>query len=322
MGASGQELTRMLSEAGLKRGDCFLTNVFALQPQANDIENLTATKKELPFDSPMPPIAQGKYILPEYLPEIARLKEELSLVRPNLVIALGNISCWALLGTRGITNIRGVAAMSTLIPQLKVLPTYHPAYILRQWQHRVIALADLMKAKNEALTPFLTRPARRILIDPTLTEIRAWIKTHCIDSTPKDISVDIETYRRQIEMIGFAVSPSDAMVVPFMTRTPGGKFIGNYWESEEDEITARHICRDLLLHPAPKVFQNGMYDLQYLLREAFPLKNVLEDTMLLHHSMYPELQKGLGFLGSLYTNEASWKLLGRQRADEPVKKDD
>jgi hypothetical protein len=37
------------------------------------------------------------------------------------------------------------------------------------------------------------------------------------------------------------------------------------------------------------------------------IQNCTEDTMLLHHALYPELQKGLGFLGSIYTNESSWK---------------
>jgi hypothetical protein len=31
--------------------------------------------------------------------------------------------------------------------------------------------------------------------------------------------------------------------------------------------------------------------------------------MLLHHSMQPELEKGLGFLGSVYTDEPSWKFM-------------
>jgi hypothetical protein len=31
--------------------------------------------------------------------------------------------------------------------------------------------------------------------------------------------------------------------------------------------------------------------------------------MLLHHALHPESEKGLGFLGSVYTNEASWKLM-------------
>jgi hypothetical protein len=37
--------------------------------------------------------------------------------------------------------------------------------------------------------------------------------------------------------------------------------------------------------------------------------------MLLHHSLFPEMLKGLGFLGSIYTNEQSWKLMSRPKAD-------
>jgi hypothetical protein len=44
------------------------------------------------------------------------------------------------------------------------------------------------------------------------------------------------------------------------------------------------------------------------------------DTMLLHHSMYPELPKSLGFLGSIYTNEAAWKLMRRDA--EELKRDE
>ena len=65
----------------------------------------------------------------------------------------------------------------------------------------------------------------------------------------------------------------------------------------------------------PKLFQNGMYDLQYLLKMGLRPKALAEDTMLMHHSMFPELQKGLGFLGSIYTNESSWKLMRRKRPD-------
>jgi hypothetical protein len=64
----------------------------------------------------------------------------------------------------------------------------------------------------------------------------------------------------------------------------------------------------------PLLFQNGMYDMQYLIRMGFNLRYAREDTMLLHHSLYPEVQKSLGFLGSIYTNEQSWKLMGRHRA--------
>jgi hypothetical protein len=37
--------------------------------------------------------------------------------------------------------------------------------------------------------------------------------------------------------------------------------------------------------------------------------------MMLHHSLYPEMKKSLGFLGSIYTDEASWKLMRQEKTD-------
>ena len=71
----------------------------------------------------------------------------------------------------------------------------------------------------------------------------------------------------------------------------------------------------------PKLFQNGMYDLQYIFRWGIKTRNAAHDTMLLHHSLYPEMRKGLGFLGSIYSNEAAWKMMGRPKADT-VKRDE
>ena len=34
-----------------------------------------------------------------------------------------------------------------------------------------------------------------------------------------------------------------------------------------------------------------------------------EDTMLLHHSLQTEMEKGLGFFGATYTDEPSWKFM-------------
>jgi len=58
-----------------------------------------------------------------------------------------------------------------------------------------------------------------------------------------------------------------------------------------------------------------MYDLQYILPLGIAARANLEDTMLLHHSHYPEMKKGLGFLGSIYTSEPAWKLMRTMKAD-------
>lgn len=63
---------------------------------------------------------------------------------------------------------------------------------------------------------------------------------------------------------------------------------------------------------APKVFQNGKYDIAYLSRFSAPVYNYLYDTAHLFHCIYSELPKDLGFLNSFYIREAVyWKDLAQ-----------
>jgi len=57
----------------------------------------------------------------------------------------------------------------------------------------------------------------------------------------------------------------------------------------------------------PKVFQNGIFDISFFLRLGIVPRACTDDTMLRHHAMFPELPKALGFLGSIYTEDISWK---------------
>jgi DNA polymerase I-like protein with 3'-5' exonuclease and polymerase domains len=90
---------------------------------------------------------------------------------------------------------------------------------------------------------------------------------------------------------------------------------GNYWPTLEEEQKAWEQVAYLLESPIPKLGQNFIYDLQYIVKMGIRPRAFQEDTMLLHHSLYPEMQKDLGFLGSIYTNEAAWKLMRTARAD-------
>src|SRR5438132_13606804 len=75
VGAAGYELTKMLTEAGIARADCFLTNVFNLRPQANKIEALCGARAEaIPG---FPALVKGKHIRAEFQPELDRLADEL-----------------------------------------------------------------------------------------------------------------------------------------------------------------------------------------------------------------------------------------------------
>lgn len=334
VGWSGYELSRMIAEAGLakepplkpeqysslmlldwwKRQGILLTNTFAFRPASNKIAQICGKKKDVGENYPYDKIGSEGYLLPRYMGELARLRNELTFAERTCVVAFGAKAAWALLGSSKIGTIRGVAASSTLCRGLKVLPTYHPAGIMRNWSWRSIAIADLIKVRErEQHFADVRRPERQILRDPTLEEIRAWLK-----QPAQAYAIDTETANRQIEMIGLARSRSEAIVIRLVNKRRPGY---NHW-SELDEQEIWRLLRWRLEDPSiTKIFQNGLYDLQYFIRRS-PLRprNCSEDTMLLSHSLFPELPKGLGFLGSIYTNEASWKLW--RGKNEELKRDE
>lgn len=292
------------------------TNVFNLRPLGNRLESLCA-KKETIESHGFPALVPGLYLRPEYLPEVARLLEEIKIARPNCVLAAGNTACWALLRATNISAIRGAVTMAVAGPPVKVVPTFHPAAVSRQWSWRPITVADIIKAGRESGFPELRRPERYVTINPNLHEIMAWMEDLFLHP-PELIAVDIETRWQMIRCIGFARSRSDALVIPFIDP---GKANQSYWALAEDEKAAWMVVRAILESNIPKLFQNGMYDLQYIFKMGIHPRNVKHDTMLLHHSLFPEMRKGLGFLGSIYTSEQAWKLMGRPKADT-VKRDE
>lgn len=300
-----------------------MTNVLALRPPDNKLEALCCAKKDLPEGvyRTFPAISRALYLRPEFMPELTRLYSEVAECKPNLIVALGNVALWAIMGVTNIGSVRGAVTIQRAfgwfgrgtsdVPPIKVLPTYHPAAVMRQWAWRPVVVADLEKAARECNFPELRLPFRRVLINPSIEEVEQWT-TNVLSASPSLLSADIETGLGQIKCISFAVSSNEAICVPFWdTRIPGG----SYWPSADQELRAWKCVKALLENSLPKLGQNFVYDLQYLSRMGIRAQNCIEDTMLLHHSMFSEIQKGLGFLGSIYTNEQSWKLMRRARPD-------
>lgn len=310
VGGSGQELTRMLQEVDIPRSSCYLTNVFKTRPPQGDFDNWTLKKTEVPKGYSLPPLAPGKYLSPELFPALEEFVSEIKELQPNIIITLGNIPLWAMLGLTKITKHRGTVVES---PFGKILPTYHPAMILRQWQNRPVMLADLLKAKRESEFPELRRLDRTLIIKPTLDEVKEFF---ALPEVQKFCAYDIETACGTITCLSIAPSPLLSISIPFVDKT---KSDFCYWTREE-ELVVLGLLIPWLRGPCIKVCQNGMYDIQWTWEKMrTPVNNFDEDTMLLHNAMFPELPKGLGFLGSIYTNETSWKNI---RNNETTKADD
>lgn len=355
-GASGREFARMLIDAGwdevgtlaaaveersdsiwlakreewLVRASVMLTNVFALRPTNNNLTYLCTAKSELPASYDLPPLRNEnpRYVQERYLPHLSRLREEVERYRSQrtLLLLLGGPACWAVVGSHSIGRLRGaISTARASAPAriadgeraLKVLPTFHPAAVLRAWEWRPVVLADLIKAKREREYSEIRRPAREVIIFPTIEEIERWT-SETLAGSYRALAPDIETMNGQIRCIGFARSASEILVIPFIETLAGR----SYWRTADDELRAWYAVRALLASDLPKIFQNGMFDLQYLARMGLSVRNASQDTMLLHHVLYPEMRKDLGFLGSVYTNEAAWKTMRLHKGEEELKRDE
>jgi uracil-DNA glycosylase len=304
IGASGQELNRMLRDAGIERGHTYVTNVFNLQPPKNDVEFFFAPKTEGTSSVFKTPLKPSRYLKREYESEVARCLKEIEELRPNIAILLGNTACWAFLENPKISKIRGAVTTSKIFPWLKCLPTYHPAAVLRQYDLRHVTVLDLAKAKRESEFPEVRRRVRELWLDPTLKEIETFYHDYVLKT--ERLAFDIETnYGAQITCIGFAPSPDRAICIPFFDYR---KASGSYWNPLDEELDAWEWVRKYMASPSEKVGQNALFDLQYLYQQyGITAENAGQDSMLCHHSLHPEAPKSLDFLGSVYSSERAWK---------------
>lgn len=120
VGRAGQLLDRMLAAIGMSRQqDVYITNVLPWRPPQNRDPHPDEIAMLKPF-----------------------LERHVALADPRVIVLMGNISCQAVLGRRGITRLRGGWDQALDKP---VLPMFHPAYLLRQPPAKRQAWADLLE---------------------------------------------------------------------------------------------------------------------------------------------------------------------------------
>ena len=313
VGFSGQEMSKMLQEAGIMRSECFITNVVRIRPPGNDINAFIAQKKS--DISAQHIMMRDKFVLPVVRDGFELLKREIEMCQPNVIIAFGNVALWALTGQWGITSWRGSVMECDLEMALdykpKVVPAYHPAAILRQWSWRQIAIHDLRRAASQSKFREVIRPDYSHVIRPdystVLTILHQLYQQVC--ERPGKLAVDIETRAGHIACIGLAWSDREALCIPIMCmeRADG------YWPIEQ-EAQITFALYQLLTHPNCEVIgQNFSYDAQYFYRHLHFIPRLKRDTMLTQHTLFSNLQKGLDFLSSMYCeHHLYWKDEGKE----------
>lgn len=240
------------------------------------------------------------------------LAERVAKAQPNVIVPLGK-ALEAFLGPTGTGNYRGAVSAAKLVsPGHKLVPTFHPEVIRKQWRMLPIAVGDLIKAQGEALRgPQIVYPKRFVYVEPDLEDIYAF-KQRCFESPL--LSSDIETGWGQITCIAFAPDEQTAICIPFVDMRKPNK---SYWSSAEKEFCAWKEVREICECPAPKVGQNLTYDVQWLLRKkGIIVRNYRYDTRLQHKVMYPELPADLANMAASYTRIGSYKQWGGRYQQE------
>lgn len=233
------------------------------------------------------------------------LGAELGDTSAKVILAAGNHALKALTKKWGIQNWRGSILEATLQPIAgrKVIPIIHPAHILRDYYWRTLTILDCKRAKAQSAFPEIRRPERTYVIRPTLKQILE-VEERLYSS--EYISLDIETKGNHIACVGFAPNAQWGLCIPFIAGP------GHYWESQYEERRAWEAVYRICTGPSKKILQNALFDMSHLAAHGIHVKNLWMDTMLAMNVLYPELQKSLAVLCSIYTEEPYYKAEGRK----------
>jgi DNA polymerase-1 len=278
VGNAGHLLDQMLAHVGISRQECYITNVADRRPPDNNFGVFYVDKKRT---QPTPLLHEMR----------GRLKGELHVVQPRVILAMGNEALKALSPYSGIKKHRGcMYDVDILEESMRMLPTIHPASLFHNYVDRPIVELDLAKALRQARRPY--KPEMSFGILPDFDTVMQWIE---LGLSP--VAFDIETIGPCTRSLGFAWSPTEAISIPLIRHGT------HAWTCEQEQMILQGL-NSLLSNPEiEKYLQNAPYDTTVVARElGIHVDGITHDTMYAQHLLYPELPKALDFQSSVYTD--------------------
>jgi DNA polymerase len=136
VGQAGQLLDKMLKSIGLNRQQIYITNFIPWRPPGNRTPSSEEISQLKPF-----------------------MLKHIQLKKPDIIVALGGVSAKALLDTDlGILKLRGrfQEKQFGLEQSIRILPTLHPAYLLRAPAQKKLAFQDLVLLKRAITNGMVT----------------------------------------------------------------------------------------------------------------------------------------------------------------------
>jgi uracil-DNA glycosylase family 4 len=270
---AGKILSALLSAANIRREEVYITNIVKCRPPNNrvpDLEEIEACKEHL--------------------------KYELELVKPKVILALGDVAALVLTG-KSVNKWRGFIFSSNYLAQIPTLVTYHPAYFTygeRQNMFSIVA-NDFEKLNN--LDFFLKEVPTNYLINPSAEITDAFLKKNSL-KTPV---VDIETVGDKED--------EDSGLNPWKDQIVGiavGYDVGSVLQLNGSHLKEQFSIIKRYLEDKSGVFQNNTFDRMFLKMNDLNMK-CSWDTQTGMYIINPNSSKKLDFLRSLYTNIEPYK---------------
>lgn len=330
VGPTGSLIREHLNIAGLDAGSGYATNIKAKGRQSRSVFLTNAVHN---FDNP-----HNNPTCDDLIREQPRLYRELSSL-PNLrvIIACGAHSFASLTNFRfcnkivlngepetGIVSRRGSKYATPF--GAKIVAALHPAFYVRgEWRYKPVTQFDFNRAVKEAAYPEIRTTTRRFHIRPNSLSEVLWYADELLHRPLSPyLSFDIETFQGRngtwfISCVGFSDHPQRAFCIPTMYRDRKP-----YWDIHSESVVWRTIQTLLDQRDRIYVTQNGhAFDCWQLYKHriATPYMANGFDTYTGHMLLAPDLPHDLGFLVSIYTEEAYYKDESGRNEKVPISDD-
>jgi uracil-DNA glycosylase family 4 len=299
VGYVGRMLSGYLKDAGYNYDKCYRTTYIKQEFSLPRAKNHQEKAFQAAHDS----------FKPQSFGQI--LGQEIADIKPNVIISAGEYSTRYLTNRKSIFKLRGSIIPISDAPRIdsgdpnsvgqhiRVIPIIHPRDVMQKWIHNTYTGLDVARAVKLKNRTDIPKEPGLLWICWTYSALENWWNDR--GRLGKFLTLDIETFCTFITCISFCVDGKEALSIPLVDKRM----------SNLDRALCLRLISKILRSKIPKVNQNIDFD-DYILRQwGFNVENISGDTMLLGHTIYPELPKGLDFYTSIYTEIPYYKDDGR-----------
>ena len=280
-------LLQVMEEVGINRSDVAFSNVVACFPLTDRAPSNAEIKKCSAF-----------------------LSKEIEIVNPDLIVTLGGVALKVLYPELGVVSkVRGLFYD---LPDLncKILPMYHPGYILKSPMERSKFVSDLNKVSlfmkgenvtNEKKAVQYFTVTNKAQLDWAVEQLHNQELWACDTET-----TSVNPLEAKIFIATFSWKENTAVLLD-----------SRYFEDDPNYFFGK--LREILENNSKKIFQNGGYDIQCFMNHDILVNNYYADTMLMHYLLDENSNHGLGTLAYEYTDLGGYDvMLDRYRKDNKI----